>query len=103
MLIYYEFYFTMATYIYLNLNFVGNKKPEVWYIFQFLYLNAVIAPATNNTISGCLNLKRPKLPIEYSMATLITINPMPIELVLFLKRNMDMIAKTLANKIDSDI
>jgi hypothetical protein len=35
--------------------------------------------------------------------TLSTINPMPIDLVLFLKINMDMTAKTLTNKIDTDI
>ena len=70
---------------------------------QFLYLNAVIAPATNNAISGCLSLKRPKLPIEYNMTTLSTINPMPIDLVLFLKINMDMIAKTLTINTDNDI
>jgi hypothetical protein len=56
----------------------------------------------NNAISGYLNLKRPKLPIVYNMTTLSTINPTPIDLVLFLKRNMDMIANTLTNKMDID-
>ena len=73
----------------------GNK------VFTF-YTSAVIAPATNNAISRCLNLKRPKLPIAYNMTTLSSINPMPIDLVLFLKRNMDMIAKPLTTKTDID-
>jgi hypothetical protein len=36
------------------------------------------------------------------MTTLSTINPMPIDLVLFLKINMDTIAKTLTINTDID-
>jgi hypothetical protein len=36
------------------------------------------------------------------MTTLSTINPIPIDLVLFLKRNMDMMAKQLTTKTDID-
>jgi hypothetical protein len=82
----------------------GNKnKSDFYYIFILvLYLKAVIAPTRNNAISGCLSLNRPKLPIEYSMTMLSIINPMPIDLVLFLKINMDMVAKMLIANTDSD-
>jgi hypothetical protein len=74
-----------------------------YYIFILvLYLKAVIAPTRNNAISGCRSLNRPKLPIEYNMTKLSIINPMPIDLVLFLKINMDMKAKALIAKTDSD-
>ena len=59
-------------------------------------INAIVAPAINNAISRNLNLKYENCLLNETWLSI------PNRLVLFLERNMDIIAKRVTTKTDSD-